>query len=218
MRSVSEKIDWICSSVLATPRRHTQNKQISRLNPSEYLIDAAHGDNTFSPRHIYSLYKMKLVEILSCHLYQIDSIDLFLSLMRRRKSSSIVERSEINAFPLISFISIFSFVKDLSPDKINVSAFRGEGDLSNLQLNEDVLTDLLELPSWIRLTSAWCNHVSFRISWTKLKSVPITLVSFTVILFSFIAFSENVFVWIHLTELGWSKYNDWNMWIRSKRN
>ncbi|XP_031623665.1 UHRF1-binding protein 1-like isoform X3 [Contarinia nasturtii] len=67
------------------------------------------------------------------------------------------------------------FVKDLSPDKINVSAFRGEGDLSNLQLNEDVLTELLELPSWIRLTSAWCNHVSFRISWTKLKSVPITL-------------------------------------------
>lgn len=57
-----------------------------------------------------------------------------------------------------------------------MSAFRGEGDLSNLQLNEDVLTDLLELPSWIRLTSAWCNHVSFRISWTKLKSVPITLV------------------------------------------
>lgn len=57
-----------------------------------------------------------------------------------------------------------------------MSAFRGEGDLSNLQLNEDVLTELLELPSWIRLTSAWCNHVSFRISWTKLKSVPITLV------------------------------------------
>lgn len=57
-----------------------------------------------------------------------------------------------------------------------MSTFRGEGDLSNLQLNEDVLTDLLELPPWIRLTSAWCNHVSFRISWTKLKSVPITLV------------------------------------------
>lgn len=71
----------------------------------------------------------------------------------------------------------YSYVKDLSPDKINVSTFRGEGDLSNLQLNEDVLTDLLELPPWIRLTSAWCNHVSFRISWTKLKSVPITLVS-----------------------------------------
>lgn len=71
----------------------------------------------------------------------------------------------------------FRFTKNLSPDKINVSTFRGEGDLSNLQLDENVLTELLELPSWIRLTSAWCNHVSFRITWTKLKSVPIILVN-----------------------------------------
>lgn len=56
-----------------------------------------------------------------------------------------------------------------------MSTFRGEGELSNLQLDENVLTDLLELPMWLRLTSAWCNHVLFRISWTKLKSVPITL-------------------------------------------
>ncbi|XP_065072642.1 bridge-like lipid transfer protein family member 3B isoform X2 [Ochlerotatus camptorhynchus] len=67
------------------------------------------------------------------------------------------------------------YTKNLSPDKVNLSAFRGEGELSNLQLDENVLTDLLELPSWLRLTSAWCNHVSFRISWTKLKSTPITL-------------------------------------------
>lgn len=71
----------------------------------------------------------------------------------------------------------FSYTKNLSSDKINLSTFRGEGELSNLQLDENVLTELLELPSWLRLTSAWCNHVSFRISWTKLKSVPITLVS-----------------------------------------
>lgn len=74
-------------------------------------------------------------------------------------------------------IFFFRFTKNLSPDKINVSTFRGEGDLSNLQLDENVLTELLELPSWIRLTSAWCNHVSFRITWTKLKSVPIILVN-----------------------------------------
>lgn len=96
---------------------------------------------------------------------------------------------------LLSLLFFFSssFVKDLSPDKINVSAFRGEGDLSNLQLNEDVLTDLLELPSWIRLTSAWCNHVSFRISWTKLKSVPITLVRFPFTYFHFLIFFQNCF-------------------------
>ncbi|XP_058981536.1 bridge-like lipid transfer protein family member 3B isoform X2 [Musca domestica] len=74
---------------------------------------------------------------------------------------------------LLKHLSIYT--KNLSSDKINLSTFRGEGELSNLQLDEAVLTELLELPSWLRLTSAWCNHVSFRISWTKLKSVPITL-------------------------------------------
>ncbi|XP_015834568.1 bridge-like lipid transfer protein family member 3A isoform X1 [Tribolium castaneum] len=67
------------------------------------------------------------------------------------------------------------FTKNLSADKINLSTFKGEGELSNLELNEIVLTDLLELPSWLRLTKAWCNKVTFRIPWTKLKSVPIHL-------------------------------------------
>ncbi|XP_030238597.1 UHRF1-binding protein 1-like isoform X3 [Drosophila navojoa] len=74
---------------------------------------------------------------------------------------------------LLKHLSIYT--KNLSSDKINLSTFRGEGELYNLELDERVLTELLELPSWLRLTSAWCNHVSFRISWTKLKSVPITL-------------------------------------------
>lgn len=67
------------------------------------------------------------------------------------------------------------FTKNLSADKINISTFKGEGELSNLELNEIVLTDLLELPSFVRLTKAWCNKVTFRIPWTKLRSVPIHL-------------------------------------------
>ncbi|XP_046394074.1 UHRF1-binding protein 1 isoform X3 [Ischnura elegans] len=67
------------------------------------------------------------------------------------------------------------FTKNLSADRINLSTFKGEGDLTELQLDENVLTDLLELPSWLRLTRAWCNKVSFRIQLTKLKSVPIVL-------------------------------------------
>ncbi|KAK2582855.1 hypothetical protein KPH14_008937 [Odynerus spinipes] len=67
------------------------------------------------------------------------------------------------------------FTKNLSADKINLSTFKGEGELTNLELDEIVLTDLLELPSWLRLTKSWCNKVSFRIQWTKLKSVPILL-------------------------------------------
>lgn len=86
----------------------------------------------------------------------------------------------------LSLLSLSSrYTKNLSPDKVNLSTFKGEGELTNLQLDENVLTDLLELPNWLRLTSAWCNQVSFRISWTKLKSVPITLVSCFIALQSF---------------------------------
>ena len=71
------------------------------------------------------------------------------------------------------------FVKNLSPDKINLSTLKGEGDLTNLELDEKVLTSLLELPNWLTLDRAWCNRVSIRIPWTKLKSVPISLVDFS---------------------------------------
>jgi len=67
------------------------------------------------------------------------------------------------------------FVKNLSPNQINLSALRGEGELTNLELNETVLTELLELPAWIRLTKATCNRASIRIQWTKLKTIPIQL-------------------------------------------
>ncbi|XP_034939434.1 UHRF1-binding protein 1-like [Chelonus insularis] len=67
------------------------------------------------------------------------------------------------------------FTKNLSVDQINLSTLRGEGELLNLELDEAVLTNLLELPSWLKLTNAWCNKVILRIQWTKLKSVPIFL-------------------------------------------
>ncbi|CAL1533724.1 unnamed protein product, partial [Lymnaea stagnalis] len=67
------------------------------------------------------------------------------------------------------------FTKNLSGDKINLSTLKGEGELSNLELNEDILTQLLELPTWLRITKAVCNHVRVKIQWTKLKSQPIRL-------------------------------------------
>ena len=67
------------------------------------------------------------------------------------------------------------FVKDLSPSQINLSTLKGEGELSNLELNVEVLGELLELPSWVRLTRATCNRAAIRIQWTKLKTVPIQL-------------------------------------------
>ncbi|CAH2087820.1 unnamed protein product [Euphydryas editha] len=67
------------------------------------------------------------------------------------------------------------YTKNLSPEQISLSALRGSGELQDLTLDEDLLTDLLELPGWVRLTSAKCNRASFRIQWTKLKTVPIVL-------------------------------------------
>lgn len=67
------------------------------------------------------------------------------------------------------------FAKNLSPDKVVLSTLKGHCELMNLELDELVLTDVLELPSWLRITNAKCNHVTVKIHWTKLKSVPIHL-------------------------------------------
>ncbi|XP_026680296.1 LOW QUALITY PROTEIN: UHRF1-binding protein 1-like, partial [Diaphorina citri] len=65
------------------------------------------------------------------------------------------------------------FAKNLSVENINLSTFKGEGELNSLELNEIVLTDLLELPTWMKMTSATVNKVKFKIPFTKIKSVPI---------------------------------------------
>ncbi|CAL8071674.1 unnamed protein product [Orchesella dallaii] len=67
------------------------------------------------------------------------------------------------------------FVKHLSSDRINVSTLKGEGELTDLELDEDVLTDLLALPTWMKIKKAHCNRVNIRIPWTRLKSLPILL-------------------------------------------
>ena len=45
-----------------------------------------------------------------------------------------------------------------------MSAIKGEGELSNLELDEAVLTDLLELPTWLKITRASCNRVAIKVS------------------------------------------------------
>ncbi|XP_003381981.1 conserved hypothetical protein [Trichinella spiralis] len=54
-----------------------------------------------------------------------------------------------------------AFAKNVSPDQISVEVLRGKGELYNIELNEDVLTDVLEFPSWI--------------PWTRLKTHPVLL-------------------------------------------
>ncbi|XP_078500397.1 bridge-like lipid transfer protein family member 3A isoform X2 [Lissotriton helveticus] len=67
------------------------------------------------------------------------------------------------------------FTKNLSPDKINLSTLKGEGQLTNLELDEEVLQNMLDLPTWLAITKVFCNKASIRIQWTKLKTHPICL-------------------------------------------
>ncbi|XP_078661658.1 uncharacterized protein LOC144905753 [Branchiostoma floridae x Branchiostoma belcheri] len=67
------------------------------------------------------------------------------------------------------------FTKGLSVDKISLSTLKGEGELANLELDEIVLQDVLDLPTWVTIKKATCNKVAIKIQWTKLKTHPICL-------------------------------------------
>lgn len=67
------------------------------------------------------------------------------------------------------------FFKDLTPEQLNMNALMGSCELSNLQLNEAVLMNLMELPVWLKITSAVVDKIYIKISWTKIKSVPIQM-------------------------------------------
>uniref|UniRef100_A0A0M3JZ66 Chorein_N domain-containing protein n=1 Tax=Anisakis simplex TaxID=6269 RepID=A0A0M3JZ66_ANISI len=51
----------------------------------------------------------------------------------------------------------------------------GKGELKNIELNEVVLTEVLELPTWLRIKRAGCNRVAIKVPWTRLKSSPVQL-------------------------------------------
>uniref|UniRef100_A0A3B3VFE5 Bridge-like lipid transfer protein family member 3A n=1 Tax=Poecilia latipinna TaxID=48699 RepID=A0A3B3VFE5_9TELE len=78
---------------------------------------------------------------------------------------------------MLSYMFLFPprFTKNLSPDKINLSTLKGEGHLSNLELDEEVLQNMLDLPTWLAVTRVYCNKAAIRIQWTKLKTSPICL-------------------------------------------
>lgn len=69
------------------------------------------------------------------------------------------------------FLVLFSlrFTKNLSPDKINLSTLKGEGQLSNLELDEEVLQNMLDLPTWLAVTRVYCNKAAIRVCNQLLK-------------------------------------------------
>lgn len=61
-------------------------------------------------------------------------------------------------------ILISRFTKNFKPDQINLSTLKGEGELSNLELDEAMLMELMELPTWMKLNKAVCNRVNIKVS------------------------------------------------------
>lgn len=60
-------------------------------------------------------------------------------------------------------VPLLRFTKNLSPDKINLSTLKGEGQLSNLELDEEVLQNMLDLPTWLAVTRVYCNKAAIRV-------------------------------------------------------
>ncbi|XP_050520734.1 UHRF1-binding protein 1-like [Daktulosphaira vitifoliae] len=67
------------------------------------------------------------------------------------------------------------FTKGLKEEDINISTFKGEGELSYLELDENALMDVLDVPYWIKITSAKCDRVFVQVPFMTIKKVPITL-------------------------------------------
>uniref|UniRef100_A0A1I7V577 Chorein_N domain-containing protein n=1 Tax=Loa loa TaxID=7209 RepID=A0A1I7V577_LOALO len=67
------------------------------------------------------------------------------------------------------------FVRNITADQISVQILSGKGELKNIELNEIVLSEVLELPTWLRVKRAVCNRIAVKVPWTKLKSQPVQL-------------------------------------------
>uniref|UniRef100_A0A0R3RQW5 Chorein_N domain-containing protein n=1 Tax=Elaeophora elaphi TaxID=1147741 RepID=A0A0R3RQW5_9BILA len=67
------------------------------------------------------------------------------------------------------------FVRNITADQISVQILSGEGELKNIELNEVVLSDVLELPTWFRIRRAVCNRIAIKVQWTKLRTQPVKI-------------------------------------------
>jgi len=56
------------------------------------------------------------------------------------------------------------FAKNLSADSIQLSTLRGEGELSNLELDCVAIQNLVNLPTWLQINHAKCNRVHVKVN------------------------------------------------------
>ncbi|KHN82717.1 UHRF1-binding protein 1-like [Toxocara canis] len=93
------------------------------------------------------------------------------------------------------------FARNVTPDQISVQILSGKGELKNIELNEVVLTEVLELPTWLRVKRARCNRVAVKVPWTRLKSSPVQLVGFSLPVIDLAFFFKESVHMRHLLEI-----------------
>ena len=64
------------------------------------------------------------------------------------------------------FYSVYikRFVKNLSSNQINLSTLKGEGELSSIDLDEQAIEDVIELPTWLKIQKATCGRVFIKVN------------------------------------------------------
>ncbi|EGG20705.1 hypothetical protein DFA_00566 [Cavenderia fasciculata] len=67
------------------------------------------------------------------------------------------------------------FIKNFTADNFSLSLLKGEGQLVDLELNENVLQELLLIPAQLRVTQASCDVLTAKVPWTSYKKEPITI-------------------------------------------
>lgn len=67
------------------------------------------------------------------------------------------------------------FTRNLKPEQISLDVLKGNSKLQFIEINEEVLTEILELPSWLKIKRAYCTGVTVSVPWTRLKSSPIEI-------------------------------------------
>jgi hypothetical protein len=58
-------------------------------------------------------------------------------------------------------------VKNLASNQINLSTLKGEGELSSIDLDEQALEDVIELPTWLKIQTATCGRVFIKVRRTE---------------------------------------------------
>ncbi|CAI8014582.1 UHRF1-binding protein 1-like, partial [Geodia barretti] len=67
------------------------------------------------------------------------------------------------------------FTKDLKPSDISLAVLTGKGVLTNLELNCDFITQVLQLPPWIRVARVMCDRIRAHVPFTNLRNDPIQI-------------------------------------------